>query len=154
MSAWPKPRVPEANMALTSQQFEEFWKALREAFNVAGLTQMVQFGLGKRLDDISTASNLRQLVFELIQDAEMAGYTMQLLNAARRSQPGNEALLAFAQQFRLSAATPEQERIVRETLKFLPISQWRARLGEVEVQVCRVETGTSFGTGFSSAPTW
>jgi V8-like Glu-specific endopeptidase len=139
-------------MALTAQQFQQFWEALRNAFNVPRLREMVRFGLDKRLDDISVADNLRQVVFDLIQDAEMAGYTMQLLNAARRSQPGNEALLAFAQQFKLSAATPEQERIVRETLKFLPITQWRARLGEVEVQVCRVETGTAFGTGFLVGP--
>jgi V8-like Glu-specific endopeptidase len=139
-------------MALTGQQFEDFWKALREAFNAASLTQMVRFGLGKRLDDISTAGNLRQLVFELIEDAERAGYTMRLLNAARQSQPGNQALLAFAEQFNLSAATAALERIVREKLKFLPIDQWRTRLGEVEVQVCRVETGTSFGTGFLVGP--
>jgi V8-like Glu-specific endopeptidase len=139
-------------MALTGQQSQEFWEALRDAFNVPRLREMVRFGLDKRLDDISVADNLRQVVFDLIQDAEMAGYTMRLLNAARQSQPSNEKLLAFAQQFKLSAATPEQERIVRQALKFLPITQWRARLGEVEVQVCRVETGTSFGTGFLVGP--
>jgi hypothetical protein len=113
---------------------------------------MVLFGLGKQLHDISMGADFKEVVTALIEDAEMAGYTMQLLNAARQSQPGNEKLLAFAQQFNLSAATPEQERIVRETLRFLPITQWRARLGEVEVQVCRVETGTSFGTGILVGP--
>src|SRR4051812_37712431 len=139
-------------MALSGQQFQELWEALRDAFNVPRLREVVRFGLDKRLDDISVADNLRQIVFDLIQDAEMSGYTMRLLDAARRSQPGNERLLAFALQFRLSAATPEQERIVRERLKFIQVSRWRARLGEVEVQVCRVETGTSFGTGFLVGP--
>jgi hypothetical protein len=140
-------------MTLTGQQFQEFWETLRAAFTPSRLREMVKFGLDKDLDDISSAVNDRQqVVFDLIRDAEMAGYTMQLLNAARQSQPGNEKLLAFAQQFRLSAATPELERIVRDKLKFLPITQWRARLGEVEVQVCRVETGTSFGTGFLVGP--
>jgi len=139
-------------MALTGQQFQEFWETLRGAFNVPRLREMVRFGLDKRLDDISVADNLRQIVFDLIQDAEMAGYTMQLLNTARQSQPGNEGLLAFAQQFNLSVATPALEKIVREQLKFIPITQWRIRLGEVEVRVCRVETGTSFGTGFLVGP--
>lgn len=139
-------------MALSGQQFQDFWEALRDAFSVPRLKEMVRFGLDKRLDDISVADNFRQIVFDLLQDAEMSGYTMLLLDAARRSQPGNERLLAFALQFRLSAATPEQERIVRERLKFIQVSRWRSRLGEVEVQVCRVETGTSFGTGFLVGP--
>jgi V8-like Glu-specific endopeptidase len=139
-------------MALTGQQFQEFWEALRAGFTVPRLREMVRFGLDKRLDDITVADNLRQIVFDLIQEAEMAGYTMQLLQAARRSQPGNEKLLAFAQQFGLSSNTPALEKIVRENLKFLPITQWRTRLGEAEVRVCRVETGTSFGTGFLLGP--
>jgi hypothetical protein len=134
-------------MALTGQQYQEFWEALRGAFNVPRLREMVRFGLDRRLDDISVADNLRQIVFDLIQYAELGGYTMELLQAARRSQPGNDKLLAFAEQFGLSAGTPAQEKIVRENLKFLPITQWRTRLGEAEVRVCRVETGTSFGTG-------
>jgi hypothetical protein len=139
-------------MALTGQQFQEFWEALREAFDAARLERMVRFVLNKRLDDITKPGDFRQVDFDLMQDAEMAGYTMQLLNAARQSQPGNERLLAFAQQFRLSAAAPELERIVRERLKFIQLSRWRTRLGEVEVQVCRVETGTSFGTGVLVGP--
>jgi V8-like Glu-specific endopeptidase len=139
-------------MKLTGEQFQGFWQALLNAFDAPRLERMVRFALGKRLDHIVKPGDFEQVVFDLINHAEAADYTMQLLNAARQSQPGNEDLLAFAQQFKLSAATPEQERIVRETLKFLPISQWRSRLGEVEVQVCRVETGTSFGTGFLVGP--
>jgi hypothetical protein len=151
-SSWQRHVVPEAHMALTGHQKQEFWEALRAAFNLPRLREMVRFGLDKRLDDISVADNLRQIVFDLIEDAEMAGYTMQLLNAARQSQPGNEKLLAFAEQFNLSVATAALEKIVREKLPFLPITQWRARLGEVEVRVCRVETGASFGTGFLVGP--
>ena len=56
-------------MALTGQQKQEFWEALRDAFNVARLKEMVLFGLGKRLDDISLGADFRQIVFDLIQDA-------------------------------------------------------------------------------------
>jgi V8-like Glu-specific endopeptidase len=140
-------------MALAGLQFQEFWEALLTAFTIPRLQEVVKFALDKDLDDISSPRNdRRQVVFDLIQSVEMSGDTMKLLNAARQSQPRNEKLLAFAEQFNLSAASAALEKIVREKLPFLSITQWRTRLGEVEVQVCRVETGSSFGTGFLVGP--
>src|SRR5262249_59483665 len=104
------------------------------------------FCIEKRLHDISMAPDYRAVVTELIEDAERAGYTMRLLNAARQSQPGNEALQVFARQFKLSAATFEQERIVRETKKFLPIAQWRAPPGGGEGRGRGGETGSAVCT--------
>jgi hypothetical protein len=139
-------------MALTDQQFQDFQEALQMSFDHPRLKQLLRSVIGKSLDTIAKPGDFRNIVSELIKDAEEAGYTMELLNAARQSQPSSERLLAFAQQFNLSAATAEQERIVRDKLDFIDISRWRARLGMVEVQVCRVETSTSFGTGFLVGP--
>jgi hypothetical protein len=137
---------------LNNVQFGEFWTALRGAYTAPSLQRMLKIRLNKRLDEISMAGDFQQIVFELIQTAEMEEWTLQLLNAARQSNPGNAALLTFSQQFGLAAATPELERTVREELHFLDITRWRTRLGEIEGQVCRVECkgggGTIFGTGF------
>jgi|GEM_PF-3886694 len=105
------------------EQFREFWEALRGEFDTPRLTRMVRFALYKRLDEIARPVDFQQVVFGLIQDTVLGGYTMELLNAALQSQPGNERLLAFAQQFRLSAVTAEQGRIVRGNQKFIQVSQ-------------------------------
>jgi hypothetical protein len=71
--------------------------------------------------------------------------------AARQSNPGNEQLLAAAQALGLSASTSGLEKLVRE-LPFVDIAQWRAKLGAIETQVCRVETPSGYGTGFLVGP--
>jgi hypothetical protein len=96
-SLFRKP--PGVTMALTRKQSKEFWKALRDAFDASQLKRMLRFALDRRLDEIAGPGNFQQVVFELIEDAERAGYTMELLLAARQFQPGNERLLAFAEQF-------------------------------------------------------
>ncbi len=143
-------------MILTGPRCEELWEALRDAFNLNRLQQMLRFALDRRLDDITLAGDFKQVVFDLIQDAEMSGYTMQLVDAARRFQPNNGKLVAVAQQLRHSAVTTENERLVRERLKFLSVAQWRSQLGEAEVRVCKIdvptESGRASGTGFLLGP--
>jgi hypothetical protein len=102
-------RSGKSAVALTAKQYEDFWQALRDAFDAPRLERMLRFGLNKRLDEIARPGDLQQVVFAVIQDAEKAGYTMELLNAARSSQPGNARLKAFAQQFGRPTATAETE---------------------------------------------
>jgi hypothetical protein len=130
--------------------------AVCDAYDGPKLERMLRFRLNKRLDEISMAGDFQQIVFKLIAAAEMEGWTLQLLNAARQSNPGNAALLKFSQQFGLAATTPELERVVREELRMVDITRWRSRLGEIEGQVCRVECkgagGTIYGPGILLGP--
>jgi len=74
--------------------------------------------------------------------------------AARQSNPGNPLLLVAAQGLGLAASAPELEKKIRE-LPYLDVAVWRARLGEVESRVCRVEVGGphgGYGTGFLVGP--
>src|SRR5438132_951576 len=133
-------------MPLSPAEFNQIFDALRAAYNAAGLRQMLRTRLGKRLDEISLGGDFKQIVFELLEAAEREGFIQRLVVAARQSNPDNEQLLAAAQALGLSASTPSLERLVRD-LPFVDIAQWRAKLGKIETQVCRVETPSTYGTG-------
>ena len=138
-------------MRLTGHQRQELSEALRDAFTPQRLTEMLRFRLEKNLADISLGSDYQEIVFALIAAAEAEGWTQRLLAAAREANPGNARLQLFAQHFGLvsdSSSHQDLERIIRRTNSFFDIEAWRRRLGELEGQVCRVETSTSFGTGF------
>ena len=145
---------------LTGQQYEQFSKALRDAYDAPRLKRMLRFRLDKNLDDISIAPSLEEIVFALIGTAAAEGWTADLLRAARESNPGSPALLAFAQQFGLAPTNapsrPQLERIIRETNSFLDVMKWRTQLGQIETRVCRIETttngGVMYGTGFLLGP--
>jgi hypothetical protein len=142
-------------MRLTGQQYQQFTQALVEAYSRQRLTEMARFRLDKNLDAIALGDDLQEIVFKLIHAAEAEGWTDRLLLAARESNPGNPQLLAFAQQFGLAPTTPprpELERLIDTTNSFLDIANWRQRLGEIEVQVCRVEASRFHGTGFLLGP--
>lgn len=138
-------------MALQPAQFELLHAAIRDAFTANRLELMLYTRLGRRLDEITATADLKTIVFNLLRDAEMNGYVLPLLVAARQSNPGNEKLYAAAREFGLTAVDSAMERKVSE-LPFVDIAPWRSKLGAIEAQVCRVETGTSYGTGFLVGP--
>ena len=91
----------------------------------------------------------------LITWAEAQGKLVDLINGAHEQVPGNPKLLAFAREHLPQYVPPprqELESIIVKGNSFLDVAQWRARLSEVEGQVCRVEIaanlGTVYGTGF------
>src|SRR5262249_55964625 len=134
-------------MPLPTAQFQALLDAIRDAYNQNRLEQMLYTRLGKRLDEISTDTDFRTVVFKLLRDAEMNGDVRPLLTAARQSNPGNEKLQGVAQQLGLAAATAALEQKVRDDLPFVDIAKWRKGLGEVETRVCKVEVGSGGGTG-------
>ncbi len=143
-------------MKLTGQQYQQLTTALLMAFPTPiKLAEMVQYRIGKNLYTIAIGDDLEEIVFKLIRTAEAEGWIAHLIIAARESNPGNPALLAFSQQFGLAPGTPlqpELERIIKATNSFLDVNKWRTKLGQIETQVCRIEIrsnlGMIYGTGF------
>jgi hypothetical protein len=141
-------------MRLSGAEFNQLWAAMRDAYKRSTLEQMLYVRLEKRLDEISLGEDFKEIVYQLLQDAERNGYTMQLLAAARESNPGNSMLLEVSEQFGLSALTPALEKKIRE-ISVPDIAVWRSRLGEIETRVCRIEGGVPlrpYGTGFLVGP--
>ncbi|OAI48269.1 hypothetical protein AYO44_07505 [Planctomycetaceae bacterium SCGC AG-212-F19] len=136
------------------QQYRQLVEALTNAFpNVNALTMMLQYRLEKALPQIAALPNpIDQVAFEVVGASNAQGWTAELITAARESSPKNPRLLKLAEDFGLTAATAELERKVRDDLSYLDITKWRARLGEIESQVCLVETPPAMGTGFLLGP--
>ena len=146
-------------MELTGSQMEQLSDALRSAFDYDRLERLLQYRLGKSLQDITLADSLAQIAFDVIQLAEAEGWTTSLVSCSRDAAPGNSRLLAFAQQLGLVSTVASRqslEQTIRETNSFLDIDKWREALGRAEPCVCRVEVkvqrGTTYGTGFLVAP--
>jgi hypothetical protein len=146
-------------MRLEGRQYQQLMDALTKAFPTpARLEQMLRVRLDRSLYEITVGENLPHMAFEIIQAAEAEGWLDQLVLGAREAAPGNGLLVGFAQRWGMVPADtpdgPELEVLIRKTNAFLDINTWRAKLGEVEAQVCRVEVGNgaAYGTGFLLGP--
>lgn len=83
-------------MAPRQQSEEELiHEALCDAFDLETLERMVQFKLGKELYNYAAKGNKRQVVFELIGAARRENFLIDLVVAARESNPGNERVAAL-----------------------------------------------------------
>jgi hypothetical protein len=145
-----------ASLDLKGAQLERLSEALRRAFPVQRLREMLTYKLDKRLDDYALGGDYKEIAFELITSAEAEGWTAELMQAAREANPGNAALQALAQEVALASTTSALERTIKEKNPYLDVEIFRTRLGQIETQVCRIEIptpkGTVYGTGFLLGP--
>ena len=141
---------------LSGHQAKELSEGLRNAFLPDALDEFLYFALDKRREDITLAPDYRSRIFRLIRTADAEGWVLRLIGAAREARPQDAALQAVAAELGLSTVPPSLERIIFASVPFVDISTWRAQLGELEAQVCRVEIPTelqgTIGTGFLIAP--
>lgn len=144
-------------MSLDGRQFEQFSQIVRGAFTLQRFDEMLRFRLNINREDIALGDDFQEIVFKVIRAAEMQGWFLKLLMAARTSRPDNGHLLAFAQMFDLAPldtpARPALEKLIVDSNSMLDIAAWRRQLGQIEGRVCRVEIdGNAAGTGFLVAP--
>ena len=141
---------------LNGRQAKELSEGLRDAFLPDALDELMYFSLDKRREDITLASDYRARVFRLIRAADAEGWVLRLISAAREARPQNSALQTVAAELGLATAPSSLERIILDSVPFVDVSAWRAQLGELEAQVCRVEIPAGLratvGTGFLVAP--
>ena len=80
-------------MNLSGQQRKQLQEALIDAFpDKASLERMLSFELSKNLGVIASEGNLSQIVFQLIKTAQAENWIENLINGARRANPGNQKL--------------------------------------------------------------
>ncbi len=168
-------------MSLSGAQLEALDRALRSGFRTYGkLDMMLTYGLDRRLADITAPSGMRQVVFDLLQEAEAEGWTEDLATAALLANPGNRDLQDLHRQgiFRVgpaarrllddrgdavaSALVPEAaalaelpgrqelQSILNASVGFLDVVPFVVDLLERAGQVCRIEVNTPAGTGFGT----
>jgi hypothetical protein len=152
---------------LSGKQSRKLNEALDDAFDgIEALDEFLWEMLDKRLHNVAYGGDAQILRFKLIKKADAEGWVLRLIVAACETRPTNTALRDIAAELGLSAAPAELhevtpagislERVILETAPFLDVSAWRARLSELEAQVCRVEvpagTRSTAGTGFLVGP--
>jgi S1-C subfamily serine protease len=146
-------------MALTGQQLRALRNALVDAFNSATFEQMLRFELNKKVENIAGSGPLNSVAFKVIDAAEMEGWTLELVRAARMTNPGNAGLHQIAHMLSLSSTRELQpaalnfEKIVRDGAPFLDPTAFRSKLGRIELQVCAIElNGVGQGSGVLVGP--
>ncbi|GLY92936.1 effector-associated domain EAD1-containing protein [Actinoplanes sp. NBRC 103695] len=128
--------------------------ALLDAFGPQRLDELLFYRLSKDRARITMAGNYESIVFDLIRAADSEGWLDRLIVAARQSRPAHDGLRAVASGRELVGAEPGGlESILSDRMPDIHPVRWRARLGELEGQVGRLETGgRPLGTGFLIGP--
>lgn len=142
---------------LNGRQFQQFSQILRQAFPLQRFDEMLRFRLDRNREDLALGDDYEEIAFKVIDRSQREGWTAKLLLAAREANPGNDQLLAFAQQFGIAPDnTPprtELEKLINKANSYLDIAKWREKLGQIETRVCRIEIqGEAAGTGFLVGP--
>ena len=146
-------------MSLTGPQLRALRNALVDAFNPASFEQMLRFELNKKVENIAGSGPLNSVAFKVIDAAEMEGWTLDLVRAARITNPGNASLHQIADMLSLSSTRELQpsvlnfEKVVRDGAPFLDPTVFRSKLGRIELQVCAIElNGVGYGSGVLVGP--
>lgn len=163
--------------SLDGRQKKSLHAALCHAFpRTASLERLVEFHLDEHLAVIVGEGALDDVIFRLIAWAESQGRLAALVNGARAEAPGNPlltdfertvieardarpqdaSLRRFAEGVQLAPAVPDEPDLEKRVFRagFSDIAQWRARLGQAELAVCRIESPAwrALGTGFLVGP--
>jgi V8-like Glu-specific endopeptidase len=162
----------QSELTLNGAQREQLMNALLSAFpTMPAVDQLVTLGLDSDLGQITGETNRRNAIFDLIRWAIAQGRLAELVVVAHERVPRNPPLRAFADSVRLApgiiappepgapaAAAPTHvskaalEKVVNKAASFANVDAWLGRMSEVVLTVCRVETPTSYGTGFLVGP--
>jgi S1-C subfamily serine protease len=155
-------------MRLTGPEFESLHDALLDAFVSYDELGTMLRRTDWKIQAIAAPDALPAVITKVIEYAESRDRVQELIAAARAEVPTNALL------FNLSAAiglvpsgvppadlTPEQalprvsarlERLVDPQRGIADLGSFYARIGELMRQVCAVELGDDYGTGFLIGP--
>ncbi len=145
------------NIILTGQQIEALQNALIAAFpSYDTQKRMLRFQLDKRLEEIVGTGALKKITFDLIETAEAEGWLYELVQGARKQNPGNPPLIEFEKSIGLAIRDFDREDLeakIRKEDEFLSLQDWLPKLLAIEKQVCKIEIADDgSGTGFLIAP--
>jgi Trypsin-like peptidase domain/Effector-associated domain 1 len=157
---------------LTTQTLHTLHRALLEAFDPYDFEHLLRSRLGLRPELLTTPREVipARWVFEVLQTAERAGWTHDLVRAAYEARPNRQDLATIYQDLGLATDVSVQhagtamaeapttltaegfERIFPSAAA-IDIGVWREQLAVIEARVCRMEVGgSSMGTGFLVGP--
>lgn len=153
-------------MKISDQHYNEFFRILSQAYNLARFDLMLRLWLGVDREAIALGGARDEIFMKVLDEFQMREKTTELVVAARLANPDNQTLFGFAQRLGLAPTTLVSEgsllkptfdqalleRKVRASNSSLDPVKWRTQLYEVEGRVCRIEITSNnkkfYGTGF------
>lgn len=136
-----------------------FRKAVANAFDEASLELLTTDYFTLSFAKISAPGFGKTFEFrvqELINNARMDDWLVDLVAAARERRPKNAEIASIAEKLGLTITGPRLnnqtgkslEQLIKENAKFINPTVFRERLPELEGQVCWVDIPGGGGTGF------
>lgn len=143
-------------MHLTGPQIKAFVEALAKSYTPLRFAQLLLGRLNKVLALITMAPDFTTQLYDVVILANNEGWILQLLDAARASNPNNPFLLEFEESLGRgavpAAATVQLEKIVSQQSKFQHVMDFRGQLGLIETWICAFEIPSTGGTGVLVGP--
>lgn len=146
---------------LTNREVGELRDLLRAAFGRSRFEELLMFRLDRQLDDYAgTSDDYPTALRKVVTTANSQLWWRDLIVEARAARPADPDLQAFGERFGLAPSVHgvsdgdrALELVIKRAGYLHDIASWRAKLGEIEGRVCRVEVpGGGFGTGFLVGP--
>ena len=141
----------------------KFRKALAPAFNSQALEMLTSDYFGplhtfSRLTSENAMFEFR--VHELIEQARLNDWVLDLVAAARERRPKNKELEQIAEDLGLTISGPRLlnttgkplEELIQANAKFITMADFNDKLSELQGQVCWVDIPGGGGTGFLVGP--
>ncbi|UHD16360.1 trypsin-like peptidase domain-containing protein [Thiocapsa bogorovii] len=136
-----------------------FRTALDGAFDEGSFTLLLKDYFGEDFAKISPAGFGKTFAFrvqEVLDNARMEDWLLDLVVAARERRPKNAALASIAEALGLTIAGPRLsnttgktlEEVIRDNARFINPAVFTERLPRLEGQVCRIDIPGGGGTGF------
>lgn len=142
---------------------EKFRKAILSAFNQQEL-QLLTFDYFGPTDTFinltSPNAKFEYRIYELIDQARMSDWLLDLVAATRERRPKNKDVEQIAEDLGLTVTGPRLlkssikplEELIQEHAKYITPSAFREKMAELEGQVCRVVIPGGGGSGFLVGP--
>ncbi len=126
---------------LNGEQSKRLHYALLDAFRTRDdLARMVRFGLNENLDSITQGANQSAIVFELIQWAEAAGRTNELINRAIKQRPRNQSLQNVAHEIQRTEAEGRTNELINEPIQDGPNVAQEIKVQWLRSQIASIVT--------------
>ena len=145
-----------SSLNLDGSQLKQLNESLVSAFTVNEFDQLLKFYANQTRPNIVIGENKKDIVFKVVEAAEMQGWTTDLIQGALLSNPKHQGLREASMHLGVGALVSSQielQRIVRPEKGFIDVSVWSSGLTQIEGRVCRIEEGhKALGTGFLVGP--
>lgn len=147
----------------TSNWMSRFRTALLASFDDPSLNMLTfdYFGPQNTFHNLAgSMGGYEYRVFELIQQARMNDWLLDLVAAARERRPKNKDLEKIAEDLGLTVVGPRLlnptgtplEELIRANAKFIQPVVFREKLAVLETQICWLDIPGGGGTGFLVGP--